>query len=71
MGYSLRTPRWRFTEWIARPSGEVTARELYDHERGDTASANLADLPEHAATVRELSALLDKGRGWRRVRERV
>ena len=71
MGYSLRTPRWRYTEWIARPSGEVTARELYDHERGDTASANLADLPEHAATVRELSALLDKGRGWRRVRERV
>lgn len=71
MGYSLRTDRWRYTEWIRRASGEVTARELYDHSAGDIASTNLADRPDLAATVRQLSALLDQGRGWRKVRERI
>lgn len=71
MGYSMRTERWRYTEWISRQTGEVTARELYDHAHGDVASANLADLPEQAPAVRELSAMLDKGRGWRKVREQV
>lgn len=47
------------------------ARELYDHAHSDVASANLADLPEQAATVRELSAILDQGRGWRKVREQT
>jgi hypothetical protein len=67
----MRTERWRYTEWISRQTGAVTARELYDHAGGDTASANLADLPEQASTVRELSAMLDQGRGWRKVREQV
>lgn len=71
MGYTMRTQRWRYTEWIARQSEELTARELYDHAGGDVASANLADLGEHAALVRELSAMLDKGRGWRKVRDQV
>ena len=71
MGYTMRTERWRYTEWISRQTGEITARELYDHANGDVASANLADLPEKAATVKELSAMLDKGRGWRKVREQV
>lgn len=69
MGYSLRTERWRYTEWISRPAGEIVARELYDHAAGPTATANLADLPQHTSTVRELSAMLDRGRGWRKVRE--
>jgi iduronate 2-sulfatase len=71
MGYTMRTERWRYTEWISRQTGAVTARELYDHAGGDTASANLADLPEQASAVRELSAMLDQGRGWRKVREQV
>lgn len=71
MGYSLRTERWRYTEWIRRQSGEIEARELYDHAESPVAAVNLAGLAEHAATVRELSALLDGGRGWRKVREQV
>lgn len=71
MGYSMRTARWRYTEWIARNTGEVTARELYDQSAGDIVSTNLADRPDMAATVKELSAMLDKGRGWRKVREQV
>ncbi len=71
MGYSLRAGKWRYTEWIRRDSGEVVARELYDHSSGPIASENLADAPAHAATVKRLSTLLGKGQGWRRVRSRL
>ena len=71
MGYTMRTERWRYTEWILQKTGEVTARELYDHANSDVASSNLADLPEQASRVKELSAMLDKGHGWSKVRERA
>jgi arylsulfatase A-like enzyme len=71
MGYSIRTERWRYTEWIERETGSVTARELYDHSTEDTPGANLAGLAAYADTVGELSALLDRGRGWRRVQQDV
>ncbi len=32
MGYSIRSKRFRYTEWRDFESGEVQARELYDHE---------------------------------------
>ena len=71
MGYSLRRGQWRYTEWIRRDSGEVTARELYDHSSGPLAVRNLANDKEQTETVRRLSVLLDKGKGWRAVRERL
>lgn len=51
-GYSLRTPRWRYTEWDEGAEG----RELYDHDNDPQELTNLAQRPEHAATVAELSA---------------
>lgn len=50
-GYSLRTPRWRFTEWDEGRKG----RELYDHDADPRELTNLANKPEHAKTVEELS----------------
>lgn len=50
-GYSLRTPRWRYTEWDEGRKG----RELYDHTSDPRELTNLADKPEHAKTVAELS----------------
>jgi iduronate 2-sulfatase len=50
-GYTLRTSRWRYTEWDEGRQG----RELYDHDNDPRELTNLAALPAHAATVAELS----------------
>ena len=53
-GYSLRTPRWRYTEWDEGRAG----RELYDHDADPQELTNLADAASHAADVAALSARL-------------
>ncbi len=46
-GYSLRTARWRYTEWDDGHRG----RELYDHDHDPRELKNLARVEAHAATV--------------------
>jgi arylsulfatase A-like enzyme len=53
-GYSLRTPRWRYTEWAEGKQG----RELYDHQSDPQELANLADVAAHGKTVADLSQQL-------------
>jgi len=53
-GYSLRTERWRYTEWDEGKQG----RELYDHHADSKEITNLAQRPEHARLVEELSSKL-------------
>ncbi len=55
-GRSVRTARWRCTEWDEGRNGV----ELYDHDADPHEYTNLADRPEHANTLRELRALLAK-----------
>jgi iduronate 2-sulfatase len=53
-GYSLRTPRWRYTEWDEGRQG----RELYDHDADDRELTNLANDGGHSMIVAELSKQL-------------
>ncbi|MFZ5829904.1 MAG: sulfatase [Planctomycetota bacterium] len=53
-GFTIRTPRWRYTEWGEGESG----RELYDHQSDPRELTNLADAPQHAGVVAELSKQL-------------
>ena len=63
MGYSVRTDRFRYTEWQERATGQVLAAELYDHQADPRETKNVAAAPEHAGAVKELSQTLQKG--WR------
>lgn len=54
MGRSVRTERWRYTEWDDGKQGA----ELYDHDTDPTEAVNLAANPKHAETIKELKALL-------------
>ena len=53
-GRSVRTDRWRCTEWDEGRNGI----ELYDHDADPGEFTNLAHDPRHAAVLRELRALL-------------
>ena len=57
-GRSVRTERWRYTEWDEGKQGV----ELYDHDTDPHEYHNLAADPKHAETVRTLKALLQEGR---------
>ena len=54
MGYSVRTERWRYTEW---DSGKAGA-ELYDHDHDPHEWRNLAKEEKFAKTIAKLKKLL-------------
>ena len=58
MGYSMRTVRWRYTEWVPLNSlgrSNVIGRELYDLQNDPGSTVNLAAQPEWSELERELS----------------
>lgn len=54
LGRSVRTDRYRYTEW---PDG---SEELYDHSQDPHEWTNLARSPQGRGPIRELEALLDE-----------
>jgi uncharacterized sulfatase len=61
-GRSVRTDRWRYTEWKANPDAKDPAitdgAELYDHQSDPGELKNLAADPAHAQTIAEMKKLL-------------
>ncbi len=55
-GYSVRTERWRYTEWDHGKQGV----ELYDHDNDPHEFKNVANDPKHTTVVREMKLLLQK-----------
>jgi arylsulfatase A-like enzyme len=60
MGYSMRTDRYRFTEWISG-KGDPVSIELYDHERDPNETRNIAGEPHNRALVAELARTRKSG----------
>lgn len=60
MGYSMRTDRYRFTEWRV-PGTDYRAYELYDHRSDPQENQNLAKQPAHRGTLAELRQRLSQG----------
>jgi arylsulfatase A-like enzyme len=66
MGRSIRTDRYRYVEW--EKDGEIVDRTLYDHQTDPGENVSVADDPEYAETVAELSMRLQRGftgDGWK------
>lgn len=53
-GHSVRTERWRYTEWDNGKKGA----ELYDHDADPHEWKNLAEEAKHAETVKQMRALV-------------
>jgi len=56
-GRSVRTERWRYSEWDEGRQGT----ELYDHDIDPREQRNLAKEPKYAKIVEEMKQLLHKG----------
>ena len=54
MGYSVRTEKWRYTEWDKGKRGS----ELYNEDEDPEERRNLAADPKYKETVAELQRLL-------------
>lgn len=59
IGFSMRTHRWRYTEWIHTETGEILQRELYDHGTTQLSPHNLAEEPGMADRVAQFSSRLN------------
>ena len=55
--YSVRSGQWRYTEW-ANADGSPAGTQLFDEDSDPAETKNLAADPTHAATVKQLAALL-------------
>jgi uncharacterized sulfatase len=55
-GYSVRTERWRYTEWDDGKQGA----QLYDHDADPHELHNLVNEPTYAGVVEELKGLVKK-----------
>lgn len=53
MGYSIRTDRYRYTEWLG-PKAETLAQELYDHQVDAPEDINVAARAENKDLVKRL-----------------
>ena len=55
-GYSVRTERWRYTEWNDGKDGA----ELYDHDADPQELKNLVGVAKSADTIKQMKELLHK-----------
>ena len=64
MGYSVRTDRYRYTEWINWETKQLAAKELYDHQNDPQENENIAGIPENASIEKSMATILKNG--WKK-----
>lgn len=60
MGVSVRTPRYRYTEWRDFKTGKVKAQELYDHKVDPDENNNIVDAPSDEIAFQKAVKLLEE-----------
>ena len=61
IGRSMRTDRYRYTEWVNRSDDHVVARQLFDHEADPMETNNLAADSQNQDLVERLQRQLTTG----------
>ncbi len=61
MGRSVRTTRYRYTEWRDFKTGELVASELYDHEHDPLETVNVVGDPANSCAIGECRRLYSAG----------
>lgn len=61
MGYSVRTGRFRYNEYVELASGKILDRELYRPAEDPYETRNLAGEPAYAGEIKKLENLLKAG----------
>jgi len=69
IGYTMKTDKYRYTEWRHTKSGEVRARELYDHIKDPNENVNVIDDPAYSEIAIKLDAKMDAG--WKGARPKA
>ena len=69
MGYTVQTDRYRYTEWIRESTGELLARDLFDHQSDPDENKSIATDPDNEHLMLQLSELLDRGKGWKKMEQ--
>lgn len=65
MGHTMRTRRYRYTEWKDVKTGKLLARELYDHMEDPQENINVIDDPKYSAAIKKLRQMMKVG--WKGV----
>lgn len=60
MGVSVRTPRYRYTEWRDFQTGKIKARELYDHKIDPAENTNIVNQPTDQKEFQKAVQLLEE-----------
>ncbi|QDT61639.1 Arylsulfatase [Stieleria bergensis] len=60
MGYSVRTQRYRYTQWQSPDRRRILAEELYDHQVDPHESKNVVSANEHQAALETLRTHLQQ-----------
>ena len=61
MGRSVRTARYRYTEWRDFRTGKLVATELYDHDKDPLETVNISGAPSSEAVLAECREIHREG----------